>query len=153
MLRTKIYISLAITAVAAVIWSSDSVTLQGERTIYTADCDSGRWASNTCSGRMLAGNRYRYRALKAHGEVFFWIFGSSTEPSGKLVDCTIQDGRNWSCPATNIDAARTVTIALKYGHPVSNPAWPTRPLHSVSKVAWYMLKIGINLRQTDDPTY
>lgn len=145
--------SLGLVILIAIVWSTDSVTLQGERTIYTADCNGGQWISNTCSGKMFAGNRYRYRALKAHGEVLFWTVGSSSETSGKLVNCTIEDGRHWSCPATNVDAPRSVTLALKHGYPVSNPEWPTRPLHAVSKVAWYRLKIGINLGHADEPVY
>jgi hypothetical protein len=144
--------SLGFAMLTAAIWSTDAVTLQGERTIYTVDCDQGKWASSTCTGKPLAGLRYRYRALKPHGEVVFWIVGSS-DPSGKLVDCTIQDGRSWSCPINNADAGKSITLALKHGSPVSSSAWPTRPFHAVSKVDWYLLKIGISRSHADDPTF
>jgi hypothetical protein len=151
-LRIKLYASLALAALAAFVWSSDTVTLDSERTIYTADCSLGQWAASVCTGKLSAGSRYRYRVLKAHGEVFFWIAGSSTEPSGKFVNCAIQDGRNWICPVANADSAKSITLAMKRGNPVSNPAWPTRPLHAVSKLDWYLLRIGFSLSRSNEPT-
>lgn len=149
-MRIKLFILLGLMVFFAFIWSMDAITLQGERTIYTTDCNAGRWESHKCTGKLTAGSRYRYRALKAHGEVFFWAAGS-TEPSGKFVNCLINDGRNWSCPATNPDAGKSVTLALVHGCAVSDPSWPTRPLHPVSKVTWYLLKIGVSLGHSDDP--
>jgi hypothetical protein len=55
------------------IWSSDRVTLQGERTIYTVNCVNGTWDGHRCNGLLTTGPRFRYRALKAHGEVLFWV--------------------------------------------------------------------------------
>ena len=43
--------------------------MQGERTVYTVDCTNGAWQGDHCSGQVAAGMRYRYRALKGHGEV------------------------------------------------------------------------------------
>lgn len=149
MLRKKTLIGVFFLILAAAIWSTDSVTLQNERTIYTADCIKGVWQSNKCSGEMLAGSRYRYRALKARSEVIFWIAGSN-EPSRKLVNCKISDGRNWSCPILNNDAGNSVTLGMKHGVAVSNPEWPTRPLHPVSKMFWYMLNMGLRLSHTDN---
>ncbi len=152
-MRSKLYISLSLVIVATAIWSSDSVTLQGERTIYTVECSQGVWQANACTGKMLAASRYRYRALRAHNEVFFWVAGSTSEPAGRLINCAIEDGRNWICPVANADASRSITLALKRGNPVSQAAWPTRPLHAVSKVTWYLLKLGISTRRADDPTF
>jgi hypothetical protein len=133
---------------AVFVWTTDRVTFQGERTIYTVDCRAGSWNGNRCSGEVVTGPRFRYRALKQRGEVLFWILGSP-EPSSKLMACTIQDGRNWSCPAS-ADAAKSVTLALSRGEPVRNAAWPTRPFHSVSKISWLLLKSGFRFAQVID---
>jgi len=127
----------------AVIWASDSLTMQGERTVYTAGCQGGAWQANRCTGELVAGDRYRYRALKARGEVVFWLVGSS-EPSGKFTGCDVKDGRNWSCRARSAtpDAARTVTLEMARGQALPEKAGPTRPLHRVSKVTWTLLTLG-----------
>jgi len=122
------------------IWSSDRVTLQGERTVYTVKCVNGTWDGNRCSGELTAGPRFRYRALRARGEVLFWVLGVQ-EPSSKLTGCTIQDGRNWTCPASN-DAPKSLTLGIARGEPLRNPAWRTLPFHSVSKVSWLLLDAG-----------
>jgi hypothetical protein len=128
------------------IWTTDRVTLQGERTIYTVNCISGTWLENRCTGKVSAGPRYRYRALKAHREVLFWVLGT-TDPSSKLTDCNIQDGRNWTCPASK-DALQSLTLEMANGAPVRNTAWPTQPFHAVSKVTWLLLDFGFAPAQT-----
>ena len=128
---------------ALFIWAGDRVTLQGERTIYTVTCVNGAWAGSSCSGEIAAGPRYRYRALKARGEVLFWVLGAQ-EPSSKLVGCTIEDGRNWICPQS-ADASKSITLTLTRGEPVRNSAGPTLPFHSVSKLSWTMLDAGVKL--------
>ncbi len=130
------------------VWTTDRVTIQGERTIHTVDCRDGSWTGNRCNGTVVVGPRYRYRALKQRGEVLFWILGSQ-EPSEKLTDCKIQDGRNWTCPAS-ASASKSLTLALSRGEPVRNPAWPTRPFHSVSKVSWLLLRFGFRFAQAID---
>ena len=130
------------------IWTTDKITLQGERTIYTVTCVDGVWDGKRCTGELSVGPRYRYRALKARGEVLFWVLGSS-EPSSKLTDCTIHDGRNWTCPVVP-DASHSITLALAGGSPVVNAAWPTRPLHPVSKMTWIFLSWGWQVTRTSD---
>lgn len=126
---------------ALFMWAGDRVTLQGERTIYTVICVNGAWAGNSCSGQIGAGPRYRYRALKARGEVLFWVVGAQ-EPSSKLVGCTIEDGRNWICPES-ADASKSITLTLTHGKPLRNSAGPTLPFHAVSKLSWKMLDAGL----------
>lgn len=116
--------------------------------MYTVDCLNGAWAGNRCSGELSAAARYRYRALKNRGEVLFWVLGSP-EPSAKLTQCVIQDGRNWTCPA-GPEAAKSITLALVKGQPVHNAAWPTRPFYSVSKLNWTLLKLGLKFSQSAD---
>jgi hypothetical protein len=96
MVRVWAFVVFVLVALGFAAWASDFVTMQGERTVYTVDCKNGAWQGDHCSGQVAAGTRYRYRALKPHGEVIFWTVGTS-EPSGKFNECTIQDGRNWVC--------------------------------------------------------
>ena len=130
------------------IWTTDQITLQGERTVYTVECSGGTWDGNRCSGELVAGPRFRYRALKGHGEVLFWVLGVA-EPSAKLTACTVRDGRNWACPPSP-DAPRSITLAISQGDPVRNAAWPTRPFHAVSKVTWMLLRLGVKLTNSAD---
>ena len=92
MIRIWIFIVIVVAGLCGVAWANDFVSLQGERTIYTAQCEQGSWNGKHCSGRLAAGPRYRFRALKAHREVIFWTVAVASEPSGKLTDCTIRDG-------------------------------------------------------------
>lgn len=125
---------------AAIIWASDRITLQGERTIYTVNCLNGEWNGNQCGGQVAFGPRYRYRALKNRGEVLFWVLGTQ-EPSSKLSGCTIQDGRNWTCPES-IGAPKSVTLTMDRGEPQRNPAWRTLQFHATSKPSWVLLHLG-----------
>ena len=49
--RNKALIAVAVVllAVVASIWASDRITLQGERTIYTVNCEGGNWVGNRCT--------------------------------------------------------------------------------------------------------
>src|SRR5215210_3270842 len=116
-LMHKVWLALSglFVIAAACGWAVDFITLAGERTVYTVDCKNGAWMANRCSGNIVAGDRFRFRALAPHGEVLFWTAGSA-EPSGKFTGCTIANGRSWSCPA-NADAARTITLAMVRGQP------------------------------------
>ncbi len=134
---------LAVAVLATLVfaaWASDFVTRQGERTVYTVECVGGDWQGHECTGEVATGPRYRYRALKADGEVVFWTVGTS-EPSGKFDDCTIQDGRNWTCEVCP-DAARSITLQMAQGLPVSTAQDVTRPFRAVSKWRWMLLKRG-----------
>ena len=122
-------------------FANDVVTVQGEWTVYTVNCQNGVWQGTQCTGNLIAGDRYRFRTLKAHREVMFWISGSSV-PSGKFTDCEITDGRNWSCKP-NADSPRTITHAIVRGRPKPEPDAGTRPFHCVSKWRWWFLKYGM----------
>ena len=120
------------------VWSTDRVSLQGERTVYTVNCVNGTWTGERCSGTLVAGPRFRYRALKAHMEVLFWVLGAQ-DPSSKLTGCTIEDGRNWTCPERD-DAVKSLTLGMARGEPMHNAAWHTLPFHAVPKVSWWLLQ-------------
>ena len=119
-------------------WLNDFITLQGERTIYTVDCQNGAWNGESCAGRMVAGPRYRFRALRPHQEVLFWRVGSK-DPSGRLTGCEIQDGRNWRCPP-GPDANRSITLVMDHGEAVQGVAGPTLPFHAAPKWRWLYLR-------------
>jgi hypothetical protein len=123
-------------------WLTDSVTLEGERTIYTAECEGGSWSSGavpTCSGKLVAGDRFRFRALRVHSEVLFWTVGDSRRPSGKFTGCSVTDSRNWTCPG-NDQSGDTITHQMVDGNPQPDSSGRTRTFHSVEKWRWLMLR-------------
>jgi len=140
--REARWIVLVVVVVLGILaWGDDFITLQGEHTIYTARCVDGNWDGVVCSGHLRAGERYRYRALRARSEVLFWMVGSS-EPSGKFTGCLVTDGRNWSCKP-NDDAARSITLTLVHGRAQHDTTGATRPFYAVSKWKWWCLRVGL----------
>jgi hypothetical protein len=144
-MRTWLSFSMVIAMLAYLAWADDTITLKGERTVYTVDCRQGTWIGQHCSGQLLAGARYRFKALKARREVLFWTSGVA-EPSARFTNCEIQDGRNWRCDPTP-DMARTVTREMLHGSPVAHASGLARPLHAVAKWKWYFLSWGIPVGQ------
>ena len=140
-MRFWIAIIAMFAVLAAAAWSTDTITLQGERTIFTVDCIEGDWLGDHCSGTLGAADRYRYRALRAHREVLFWRVGVAEE-SGKLTDCQIQDGRNWVCNP-DADASRSIALELRHGQPIADSAGRTRSFHAVDKWRWWLMHWGI----------
>ena len=128
------------------VWTTDRISLQGERTVYTVNCLGGTWAGDRCSGETVPGPRVRYRVLKTRSEVVFWVLDSNA-PLSKLTKCEIQDGRNWTCP-TSGDASKSLTLGMIAGGPMQNSAWPTLSFHAVSKVRWLMLYVGIQVARS-----
>ena len=145
--NTKIIASVLTLALTyLLLWSTDKITWQGERTVYTVQCVRGSWDGNRCTGAMNADLRFRYRVLPPHKEVVFWVVGHS-DPSGKLTNCMIVDGRNWKCPE-NADSARSITLEMSGGVPVHK--LPDQPVqfHAVSKLTWTLLNFGLTFFQT-----
>jgi hypothetical protein len=147
-MRLWLIILSALAVVVAFIWASDKVTLQGERTIYTADCRGGAWQGAYCTGRLVTADRFRFRALKPHREVVFWTAGAA-EPSGKFTDCDIEDGRNWTCKP-NADAPRTITLQMSKGEAVPDSMGRTRAFHPVAKWRWFFLQFGLPVGSSAD---
>ena len=143
MVRVWLFFSATVLSLVAIAWANDVVTLQGERTVYTAGCERGAWQGMHCTGTLVAAKRYRFRALRPHREVVFWTVGS-TEPSGKFTDCTVDDGRNWSCKPS-ADAARAVTRAMAHGSPMPDAASLALPFRPVTKWHWMLLRYGVSL--------
>jgi hypothetical protein len=127
--------------VAFVTWASDFITLQGERTIYTVSCSNDLWRGSHCAGRLAAAERYRFRALRARGEVLFWTVGAN-EPSSKFTECKIQDGRNWSCQP-NADASKSITLQMLHGMALHDETGQVRRFHAVPKWRWILASYNV----------
>jgi hypothetical protein len=138
MQRVWIALTTMFLLLTAIAWLTDFITAKGERTVYTASCQ-GVWQGDDCVGTLLAGERIRFRALRAHREVLFWSVGGA-EPTGKLSPCAIEDGRDWSC-TPGADSAHSITLAMVHGQP--QPNTPSgRSFHAVSKLRWLLLRYG-----------
>ena len=122
------------------IWASDRVTLQGERTIYTVHCEPDVWEDARCTGRLAPGDRYAFRASALRGEVVYWIRGS-TEPSGRYADCKVVDRDNWICSIASGQKA-SIAFEMKKGRPTRVYDGKVIPFHDVPKWKWWLLKFG-----------
>jgi hypothetical protein len=137
-------VCLGVLAVLGLLaWGNDFITLQDECAVYTAACQQGVWIGQRCTGKLVAAERFRFMALKEHHEVVFWSVGVA-ESSGRLTDCLIKDGRNWSCKPS-ADAWRTIAREMVHGRPVADDSGLARPLHAVAKWRWWLLRWGISL--------
>lgn len=147
--RTACTIAVPVVAFLLVsAWLHDFITLDGARTVYTAECDGGQWRGPVCTGTLRAGERYRFRAFRPRGEVIFWM-AFSPEPSGKLTPCAIENAKQWLCKR-GADSGRTITHEMKFGQPVHEPSGPARPFHAVSKLKWLLLDAGVPMFHTAD---
>ena len=135
---------LLIAVVAALLWASDRITLQGERTIYTVECERGTWNGNACSGKLVPDKRYGFRASKSRHEVLYWVRGSDA-PSGKYTDCKVEDRDNWSCSVTVAAAPATIAYEMVRGRPTRVGTGLVLPYHSVPKWKWWLMDAGIGV--------
>jgi hypothetical protein len=141
---------LLIAFVVALLWGSDRITMQGERTIYTADCVDGTWSGKVCSGRLAPGKRYAFRASLARQEVIYWIRGS-TAPSGRFPDCKVVDRDNWSCKGGGDGSPTTIAYEMARGHPTRAGSERMLPYHSVPKWKWWLMDVGVRVfTKTDE---
>jgi len=128
-------------AFGLLIWASDHITLQGERTIYTVRCEPDMWDDQRCIGRMVPGDRYAFRSSAARNEVIYWIRGS-TQPSGKYSDCKIVDRDNWTC-IVPVGQQPSIVFEMKKGRPTRLNDGRAMPFRSVPKWKWWLLRLGI----------
>ncbi len=124
-------------------WASDKFSYEGERTVYTVRCEQGVWEGTRCTGRLVAGDRYRFRASKSRQEVLYWIVGSST-PSGRFTGCKVEDRGNWTC-AEDAGQPPTITRQMVRGVPTSDGGKTAIPFHAVRKWEWWLLDLGIQV--------
>jgi hypothetical protein len=141
MIRATLFILVIVGALGAFIWSSDRITFEGERTVYTVTCERGEWEGLRCSGRIAAGDRHRFRSSHSRNEVVYWIAGS-TKASGKYTDCAVTDRDLWSCKP-HPGEQPTITHELSDGRPVQRVAGIDLPFHAVTKWKWWALRFGI----------
>jgi hypothetical protein len=149
MTRWRITIALVVAFVlGALTWASDKISVEGERTIYTVQCQGGTWEGPRCTGTLVAGDLHRFRASKSRHEVLYWVAGS-TAPSGKYSDCKVVDRGNWKC---NAGAAQppTITHEMEHGRPVSVAGGSHLPFHAVRKLEWWLLRAGIHVTNVAD---
>jgi hypothetical protein len=139
---TTLVIAVVVIVVGVLIWASDKLTLQGEHTIYSVQCRDGTWQGWRCTGRLVASDRFRFRASRSRQEVIFWVVGSR-QPSGKYTDCVVKDRDNWKCNASP-DQPAAVTNELIHGRPEYSGTGPAGQLHAVRKWKWWILYGGIH---------
>jgi hypothetical protein len=125
----------------AVIWSSDQITFEGERTLYAVTCVGGSWDGLRCTGRLVAGDRHRFRASRTRQEVVSWVAGS-TEPTRIQHGCEVIDRGNWKCPV-QADAAAPIIYEMVNSRPRPSAAGAAAPLHGVPKWQWWVLRLGV----------
>jgi hypothetical protein len=128
-------------ALGVFIWASDRVTLEGERTVYTVNCEQGVWNDLECTGRVTAGDRHRFRSSRSRREIVYWIAGSPSA-SGKFTDCEITDRDRWTCQS-RVGDRPTITHEISDGRPVKSLDGIDVPFHAVTKWKWWALHWGI----------
>jgi hypothetical protein len=136
------FIVLFVASIAALLWGSDRITLQGERTIYTVQCDHGTWNGTACSGKLVPDKRYAFRASKSRREVLYWVRGSDA-PSGRYNDCTVVDRDNWTCSAAVDGSPTTIAFEMAGGKPAKADGGRVLPYHSIPKWKWWLMDAGI----------
>jgi hypothetical protein len=143
MLLKWLGVLLMVIVVSTALWASDKITYEGERTIHTVRCEQGAWEERRCTGRMVAGDRYRFRASKSRQEVIYWIVGSA-RPSGKFTSCKVRDRGNWKCDEAT-GQPPTITREMVNDRPTRDSGGTTVPFHAVPKWQWWILDAGIHL--------
>ena len=141
--RRTLFAAVALAAFGLLIWASDNITLQGERTIYTVKCEGGNWEGARCTGRLAPAQRYAFRASPSRGEVIYWVRGSK-EPSGKYSACKVVDRDNWTC-TMEADQKPVAAFEMKKGHPTRTDDQRVIPFHDVPKWKWWLMDIGIGV--------
>lgn len=140
-LTLVVMLSLVVAMLVAMGWLHDFVTLGGAgRTVYTAECAAGAWKGARCTGHLVAGNRYRFRALRHHREVLYWTAGSP-QPSGKMTGCAVENAKNWTCTQAPAQPV-AITMAMRNGRAVAGPG-QVLTHHCVDKWKWLLLDAGV----------
>ena len=141
--RGILFAVAALSAFGLLIWASDHITMQGERTIYTVKCEGGKWEGTRCTGRLVPAQRYGFRASPARGEVIYWIRGSA-QPSGKLSGCKVVDRDNWSCTMA-ADQTPVAAFEMKKGRPTRADDPRVIAFREVPKWKWWLMDAGVGL--------
>ena len=138
----KVWTSLILVFAGFVLlaWGSDKITLQGERTVYTVNCEGGSWDGLHCSGHLVAGMRHRFRASRRRSEVLFWN-ADSAATSGKYTDCRVVDRDNWNC---NEKSGQPAAAAQEFSHgrPLIHGEGSGVQVRAIAKWKWWALRAG-----------
>jgi hypothetical protein len=134
---------VAAAAAALLIWASDKITLQGERTIYAVRCEPDVWDGTRCTGRLVPAERYAFRASALRQEVIYWIRGSP-EPSGKHSQCKVVDRDNWTCTVKPGEKA-SIANEMRKGRPTRVYDGQATPFYHVPKWKWWLMHFGVNV--------
>jgi len=138
-------VGVIVIALGIALWGSDKITYEGERTVYTVRCEQGDWEGLACKGKMVAGDRYRFRASVSKQEVLYWVVGSS-QPSGKFSRCTVKDRGNWECEENaGPGQPATITRSMSNGRPKRDDGYHNVPFHAVPKWVWWVLDSGVHM--------
>jgi len=124
-------VAVVVVALGIALWASDKITYEGERTVYTVRCEDGNWDGLACKGKMVAGDRYRFRASVSKQEVLYWVVGSS-QPSGKFSHCQVKDRGNWECDEAS-GQTPTITRSMMNGRPKREEGAHSVSFHAVPK--------------------
>ena len=136
-------VAIIVVALGIALWASDKITYEGERTFYTVRCEDGNWDGLACKGKMVAGDRYRFRASVSKQEVLYWVVGSS-QPSGKFSHCQVKDRGNWECDEA-AGQTPTITRSMMNGRPKREEGAHSVSFHAVPKWVWWVLDAGIHI--------
>src|SRR5512138_1166253 len=139
-------LALALLFLAAVAWLTDFFSLQGERTVYTADCVGGAWVGDRCSGSVHPGDRYRFRAFKDRREVTVKRL-SSREDERTMTNCNVVSGRDWSCSGDG-QSMKSIVLTMAHGEAVAEPAQSSKSTRCVSKFRWLALSAAARRSDT-----
>lgn len=142
-IRVGSVLAAASIAIAVLVWSSDTITLQGQWTLYTAVCEHGDWQGRQCTGHLIAAERHHFQVDKSKREVTYEIDDprSSQARSGRLSQCTIEGGRTWNCLVLAAGPV-PVTRQLDRGEPVGSGV-SLGASRLVSKRTWFLLRVGL----------
>jgi hypothetical protein len=141
MLAKVIVTVLVMVGVSAFVWSTDRITFQGERTVYTVTCERDMWEGSRCASKLGAGARYTFRASRSRQEVLYWVVGSKT-PSGKYANCQVENRGNWTC-MVGTEQPRTITVEMKDDRPTHVGDGVTPQLRAVPKWKWWAIFYGV----------
>ena len=136
-----LFVCAVLAVLFGIIWADDAISLQGQRSVYTAECQDGGWQVMHCVGRLAAGARYTFQVAKGRNEVLFWRL-DAPRAIGHLTNCVIADGRNWTCKSEP-DAERAITMQMQNGSPMPSQNGNPSAFHAVPKWRWWLLRFGM----------
>jgi len=134
------FLILVLAGFVLLAWASDRITLQGERTVYTVNCEGGSWEGLRCSGHMVAGMRHRFRASRRRSEVLYWV-ADSPATSGKYTDCRVVDRDNWACEEHSGQPAAAAQ-EFSHGRPLIHRGASGVQVRAIAKWKWWALRAG-----------